>query len=81
MKKTLALILVLALTVCMAVPSFAVVPTGKDGQTLVGIQVYDYDPAELAKSVSFTVPMFITLAVAKDLKDPANPKSQILVPG
>ncbi|MEG1926911.1 MAG: hypothetical protein RR415_14325 [Ruthenibacterium sp.] len=80
MKKTLALILVLALTVCMAVPSFAALPTGKDGQTLVGIQVYDYDPDNLTKSVSFTVPMFITLAVAKDLSTPATPKSKILVP-
>ncbi|MEG2833190.1 MAG: hypothetical protein RR859_03375 [Ruthenibacterium sp.] len=80
MKKTLALILVLALTVCMAVPSFAALPTGKDGQTLVGIQVYDYDPDNLTKSVSFTVPMFITLAVAKDLSVPNVEKSQILVP-
>ncbi|MEG1180555.1 MAG: hypothetical protein RSD39_00830, partial [Oscillospiraceae bacterium] len=34
-------------------------------ETTVGVQVYDYDPANLAGSVSFEVPLYITLAITK----------------
>ncbi|MEG0893201.1 MAG: hypothetical protein RSB78_00395 [Oscillospiraceae bacterium] len=63
MKKTISFILVLVLAIGMALPAFA---TGKGGsQTTVGVQVYDYDPTDLTGSVSFEVPLYVTLAVTK----------------
>ncbi|MEG1427883.1 MAG: hypothetical protein RSC76_09370, partial [Oscillospiraceae bacterium] len=81
MKKLVSLVMALALTLCMAVPAFAtpVVPGEVPGQTTVGIQVYDYDPDNLAKSVSFTVPLYITMAVTKVADGSAN-KSKIITP-
>ncbi|MEG1274266.1 MAG: hypothetical protein RSD27_01115 [Ruthenibacterium sp.] len=83
MKKALTLALALVLMVCLSAPAFAAgtppTPTDKH-QTTVGIQVYDYDPAKIADSVSFTVPLYITLAVTKDTaQTPVG--SKIIVPG
>ncbi|MEG1445686.1 MAG: hypothetical protein RSC58_00285 [Ruthenibacterium sp.] len=81
MKKTFALILILALVFCMAVPTFAVAPPpAVKGQTTVGIQVYDYDPTDLDGSVSFTVPLYVTLAVVQNLSNPASPQSKVMAP-
>ncbi|MEG2939457.1 MAG: hypothetical protein RR829_04445, partial [Oscillospiraceae bacterium] len=63
MKKTISFILILVLAIGMAFPAFAAVPGGSE--TTVGVQVYDYDPDNLAGSVSFEVPLYVTLAVTK----------------
>ncbi|MEF9915878.1 MAG: hypothetical protein RR275_00560 [Lachnospiraceae bacterium] len=80
MKKSQTLMMALILACSMSIPTFA---AGGDppvkGETVVGIQVYDYDPDALAKSVSFTVPLYVTLAVTQDqTMTPAG--SKIIVP-
>ncbi|MEG0154584.1 MAG: hypothetical protein RR678_04255 [Lachnospiraceae bacterium] len=79
MKKRVALILALMLTCSMSMPTFAAAPTTDAGETSVGIQVYDYDPDNLTKSVSFTVPLYVTLAVTQD-HSTNTAGSKIIVP-